>query len=338
MHEVKRSTVYDDVIALLSHESVLNEFPLRIKFSGEIGYDTGGVCRDMISAFWEEAYKKFFDGSCLLTPVLHPHVDMTVLPSVGTVLSHGYLVSGFLPTRVIFPALAYILLGTEVEVPSAILVETLADSLSAFEASVIKNALIKSSGKFSDGALSSLISILSRYGCRKCPATAEELKSQLLCVCRYEFQVKPLAAFNAIRGGVPHCERPFWESHSISDLHTLYLSLCATPQMVLAILDEPEEVNMCQARVFGYLQQYIGNMKKDELRRFLRFTTGSSVLIASRISVTFNNLDGLARRPIAHTCGCVIELPATYTSYLDFEEDFTAILSDNEYAWQMHAI
>ena len=48
-------------------------------------------------------------------PTLHPHVDMSVLPQMGTVLSHGYLVCGFLPTRVVFPALAYILLGTEVE-------------------------------------------------------------------------------------------------------------------------------------------------------------------------------------------------------------------------------
>ena len=72
---------------------------------------------------------------------------MVVIPQVGTVLSHGYLVCGFLPTRVVFPALAYILLGTEVEVPADIHVETLADSLCSTEASVIKNALM-STGTF----------------------------------------------------------------------------------------------------------------------------------------------------------------------------------------------
>ena len=47
----------------------------------------------------------------------------------------------------------------------------------------------------------------------------------------------------------------------------------------IAAIDEPEELNMCQARVLDYLKQFIGNMKTEDLRRFLRFTTGSSVLL-----------------------------------------------------------
>jgi len=42
-------------------------------------------------------------------------------------------------------------------------------------------------------------------------------------------------------------------------------------------------------------------MKNEEVRQFLRFTAGSSVLVVNRISVTFNNLSGLACRPIVHT-------------------------------------
>ena len=165
--KVERSQVYEDIKSLLLNEYILNEFLLQIKFSGEITYDTGGVCRDniMFSAFWDEAYKKVFDDSCLLTSTLPPHVDMSVLPHVGTVLFHGYLVCGFLPTRVVFPALAYILLGTEVEVPADIFVETIADSLCSTEASVIKNALM-STGTICEVLKASLISILSRYGCR----------------------------------------------------------------------------------------------------------------------------------------------------------------------------
>ena len=43
-HEVERSNIYNDV---LSDEKVLEEFPLRIRFGGEIAFDTRGVCRDM---------------------------------------------------------------------------------------------------------------------------------------------------------------------------------------------------------------------------------------------------------------------------------------------------
>ena len=61
-----------------------------------------GVCRDMFSGFWEEAYLKFFDGSSLLTPVLHATIDMTRLQLLGNILSHGFLVCSYLPVRVHF--------------------------------------------------------------------------------------------------------------------------------------------------------------------------------------------------------------------------------------------
>ena len=84
-------------MALFAQDEVLEEYPLRIKFAGEMGYDYGGICRDMFSAYWDEAYQQFFDGSTLLVPALHPSVDMSALPRLGTVLSHGYLLCGFMP-------------------------------------------------------------------------------------------------------------------------------------------------------------------------------------------------------------------------------------------------
>lgn len=296
-HVVERGNIYTNVMELLLNDEVLAEFPLRIKFAGELAFDSGGVCRDMFSTYWEEAYKHFFNGSSLLTPVLHPHVDMSVLPQVGAVLSHRYLACGFLPTRITFPALACILLGPTIEVPSEIQVEAFADSLSSFEASVIKEALDSTNSAYSEEMKTSLISVLSRFGCRVCP-TPQTMESQLTSIAKYEFQVKPMAALCAIQ-----------------ELYSVYLALCATPAKVLAILEEPEQVNLCQLRVMGYLQQFVGNMKNDEVRQFLRFTTGSSVLVVNRISVTFNNLSGLARQPIAHTYGSVFELPSTYVIY-----------------------
>jgi len=78
-------------------------------------------------------------------------------------------------------------------------------------------------------------------------------------------------------------------------------------------------------------------MKNDELRRFIRFTTGSSVIIAEHIKVCFNALSGLARRPIAHNCDCVLELPSTYQSFLEFRLEFSTILADKEFSWDMLA-
>ena len=336
-HTIERRDVFGSVNDLFSKEEVLSEFPLQIKFHGEVGFDSGGVCRDMFSAYWEHAYKQYFDGNSVLIPVLHPEADMQSFPRLGLVLSHGYLVSGFLPTRIAFPAVASILLGPHVEVPDSSLVETFGDSLNPVERSVIKECLSVRSAEFPGNLLSQLIAVLSRFGCRTQPTPAT-LRARLAGIGKYEFQVKPLAAFCSISSGIPSLEKSFWSSFSIEELHKLHVTLDGSAKKVLELLAEPVAANECESRVFGYLQELIGNMKRDEIRRFLRFTTGSSVMIAREISVTFNSLSGFARRPIAHTCACVLELPLTYTTYLDFENEFNAILSDDEYSWEMHAI
>jgi len=321
---------------LFSDEDFLQEYPLHIKLEGEKAIDSGGVSRDMLSAYWQDAYKHFFDGSTLLIPTVHPNTDVSVLPKLGVILSHGYLVCGFMPTRITFPSVACILLDTSITIPTKILVEALAESLSVHEAVTLKQALTMSSTSFSNAEKNTLITIFSRYGCRTCP-TPENIQSLTENMARVEFQIKPMAAYSMIASGIPSDERLFWKSYSLEELYSLYMAINATPDKVLAILEEPFLQNEAQARVFGYLQQFIGNMKSDELRRFLRFTTGSSALMAKQISITFNSTTGAARRPIAHTCGCVLDLPSTFFSYLDFEADFTAILNE-DYSWEMHAI
>ena len=326
-----------DMLNLFSEDKVLEEFPLRIKFKNEPAFDCGGVCRDLFSAFWEDVYVRYFDGSSLLSPMVHANINMESLPKLGKVLSHGFLVCGFLPVRVAFPVLASILMGPTIEIQPKILVQTFAESLCSYEASVVKQALAEGGDAFSDELQANMITILNRYGSRMYPSPAN-LKSQLSNIAKYELQIKPMASICSMNSGIPNSEKPFWDSFSVDQLYSLYLSLNATPAKVLSVIDEPFQENDCQSRVFGYLRQYIGDMKMDEVRRFLRFATGSSVLIAEHITISFNGLNGLARRPIAQTCSCTLELPSTYQSFLEFKQEFTAILADEDYNWDMLAI
>ena len=96
-------------------------------------------------------------------------------------------------------------------------------------------------------------------------------------------------------------------------------------------------MNKAQERVFGFLLTYVGNMSMKTLRLFLRFVTGSSVRIGKRIKIEFNNLSGLARRPSAHTCDCILELPITYPTSVEFANEFDQVLS-SEYAWAMDVV
>ena len=57
---VKRGSVYNDVMEMYRDAKcgILMEFPFRIRYEDEQAVDTGGVCRDMFSGFWEQAYVK----------------------------------------------------------------------------------------------------------------------------------------------------------------------------------------------------------------------------------------------------------------------------------------
>jgi len=99
-------------------------------------------------------------------------------------------------------------------------------------------------------------------------------------------------------------------------------------------LEEPITASVGEQRVFTYLQQFIGHMKIEEVQKFLRFVTGSSVCISQSIKVTFNSLSGLARRPISHTCTSTLELSPSYVSYLDFSTEFSSVLSQEDFCWK----
>ena len=103
------------------------------------------------------------------------------------------------------------------------------------------------------------------------------------------------------------------------------------------MIKEPDFINRAQETVFGYLLSYIGNMKSNEVRHFLRYVTGSSALVVDAINVRYNGLSGFSRRPISHTCTSVLELPTTYATSLELTEEFDAILS-SEMAWILNAL
>jgi hypothetical protein len=94
----------------------------------------------MFSAFYEEAYKKHFEGASLVVPAIHPGMDMRAFSILGTIISHAYLVLGILPIRISFPCLAGMLLN-KYHLPDEMLIRTLRDSISVHDAAVCNQAL-----------------------------------------------------------------------------------------------------------------------------------------------------------------------------------------------------
>ena len=210
---VNRSTLYDDVLMLYSEECIATEYPMHMKFKDEQGVDCGGVSRDMISAFWEEAYRKMFDGSTLLTPTVAPHTDVSaVFPSVGRFLSHGFLCTGFLPTRVAFPALAGMLLGVGVKIETSVLLDSFMDYISEVDRGVLREALTISRAlslaTFPSNLQDNLLTILSEFGCRQIPVPSN-LPEVLVHIAKYTFQSTPMLAIVEINSGIPQVHQQF---------------------------------------------------------------------------------------------------------------------------------
>ena len=335
-HLVRRDNIFSDVLKIYENFSrIANEFPFRVAFDDENALDTGGVTRDMLSGFWISAFDKFFDGAGSLVPAAHPNIDMNMLPVIGTILSHGYIVSGFLPVRMSFPVLAAILLSPTVEIDDSLLCECFIDHLSYYDASILKEAFLEKSS-FSPDLHSRVLALLACFNSRKIASPAN-LKSIVTNIARHEFLIKPLGAIYQIHAGIPVQHRSFWVDMKLKSLQQVYLHATATTSSVLEVIKEPHFMDAAQSMVYGYLQQYIKNLRTKELGYFLRFITGSSALVVDEIKITFNGLSGLSRRPIAHTCSSTLELSTAYETFMDFNKELDNVLS-SEFAWIMDAI
>lgn len=336
-HLISRSNIYDDCIELYTTklQQLLTEYPFRVKFTKEKAIDTGGVARDMFSGFWERAYVRCLDGQSTFIPNVHPHVNLLEYRVLGTIMSHGFMMCGFLPIRVAFPVLAYSLLGCDIHIPDSIIIDSFIDYVSVHESSVIVDAL-KEQTVFSPQLQDALDDILAGMGCREIP-TPSKVQRLVLEVAKHELCVKPLGAMCHLHAGVPAEYLGFLKKFSVEKLFNLFKALCATPDTVMKLLAAPEEMDANQTRVFNYLKTFIGNLAHPDIDNFLRFCTGSSVVIGKQITVSFNSITGLARRPIAHACGCILQLPISYLTYPDFADEFLSILR-SKIAWPMHGL
>ena len=338
-HFINRATVYEDVIHLYRNDEILKECPIYIEFVGEMAVDYGGVQRDMYAAFWQRAYSVLFEGATLLTPMIHPQMDMSLFTTIGRILSHGYLVSGVLPVRIALPTLICMLLGPGSSISDEILLNTFLDFISTFERSTLNSALAYTNDTFPAKLQGDLTTILGVFGCRQLP-TPSNLPDLIKQIAQYQFLIKPAASITMINGGIPSSHKEFWSKKSPKDLCSIYQRLTVSPSKVISLIAVPEICSPQEDRVCQYLRTMVGNMQPEELRLLMRFITGSCVCTASKIDITFNLLVGLARRPIAHTCNCTLEIPTSYINYDDFHSEFYSILTqtDKEFSWRMDTL
>ena len=300
------------------------------------------MARDLFSGFFEAAYSKLFDGPSLLVPNDFPDISASSLATFGSIVSHAYLVAGILPIKISFPCLRGMLLqnSKSMSIPEEVVVKSFVDCLNCYEASVVNRAASVVEGgttsAFPADIQDGLLDIYSRFSIREVPKPGNFL-ILVLNMAKFHFFRKPAAPISDMKSGIPELHLQFWNKVSVSEFYVLYKGLQVSPMKVLALLESVNVTTQAEERVFGYLRQYIGNLKGDDLRNFLRFITGSCVASSKALTVSFNATSGIARRPFGHTCTHTLELSTSYASYLDFSTEFNSVLG-SEFAWRMDCV
>lgn len=318
--QLHRVNLLDEMICQFKDPLILN-YPLKYSLVNESGRDEDGVARDVYTGFWNDFLDRAAEGAELRIPALSPKWQEDEWRAVGRILVKGYMDQGYFPLR-LAPAFTTALLFGEHAVSSNVLFESLRMYLSQSERDLIDLALEEDL----DGeAQDELLDMLDRLGVKIIPKR-ENLKAVLLQVAHKQIIQEPKYALDNMAAVAAECLKTTIKTPE--QLQAMYMEKKPTCRKVLKLL-EAHPASPPEKQAFKFFQQYICVLDETGLRKVLRFITGSDIISVSRIEVLFTNLEGLSRRPVAHTCGAVLELPFTYNSYPELRMEMEMVLSSN---------
>ncbi|KAF1387167.1 hypothetical protein PFLUV_G00102540 [Perca fluviatilis] len=317
-----RVNLVEEMICQFKDELILN-YPLKYSFINEKGTDADGVARDVYAAFWTEFLDCAAEGAEMRVPCLSPKWQEEEWKAVGRILAKGFLDQGYFPLR-LAPAFTTALIFGEHAVSPDLLFESLLLYLSQCERDLIATALQEDID--SDGQ-DELLDLLDRLGVKMVPSR-DKLKAVLLQVAHKQIIQQPKYALDNMSAVAGQLLRT--TITTTAKIQVMYENKKPTCRKVLKMI-EASPVTPAEKQAFRFLQQYIRQLDEPGLKRMLRFVTGSDIICVTQIEVIFTALEGLARRPVAHTCGSVLELPCTYNSYPELRVEMDNVLTSNYY-------
>ncbi|KAI9546034.1 hypothetical protein NQZ68_031324 [Dissostichus eleginoides] len=169
-----------------------------------------------------------------------------------------------------------------------------------------------------------LLDLFSRMGSH-CLPSKDKIRAAIVVMAHKALLQEPKFIIDCFHSSIHNAVPRLLTKESIMEL---YENKRPTNRKVAQMIKPSNEsLNPQEQAALTYLLRYVRSLDQRKLEIFLRFCTGSSVLCKDSIEVTFNRLCGLSRRPVAHTCGAVLELPCTYSSYPDFRAELDSVLS-----------
>lgn len=124
--------------------------------------------------------------------------------------------------------------------------------------------------------------------------------------------------------------QPLTKKINIDKLKSLYDYAVPNTKRVLDLLKFSEPQTPGQAKTISLAKTFIRELDNEMIKVFLRYCTGSDLITEqikeTKITVDFVHMKETIRRPIARTCGCILELSDNFKSVSEFRAEFSNIL------------
>ena len=325
---VHRSLICSDMIEHFKDTRVMNSSLLFTIINERGDKEDGvgvGVEREVYSLFWKQFANSMTIGERERVPFIRHDHFIKEWEAVGRILVKGYQSVLYFPLFLSKAFICYCLFDTEV--PESILMESFMKYLSPVEEDLVKEYLQKDCLPDDNDEL---LEFLERFNCRSA-VTSENLRKLLIEIANQELIQKPHVMISTWQPSVQELKQ-YPQFQSTSGIQDLYDTLKPTTKKVLEMLGAHPNTE-AERDAFKFLQRYIRGLDNTKLIQFLRFTTASDILMTSKLEVAFTKLEGVGCRPIAHTCGPVLELPSTYANFVELREQFNNILDKD--TWEM---
>lgn len=314
-----------DMVEMFKDESIMGSSIQIVMVNAfekeEAGVDNRGIFRDALSAFWSAFYDSCTIGEQERVPVVRHDFQVAEWKAIARILVKGYKEVKFFPIK-LNRVFMFAVLFNESQLNDELLIESFLSYISKDERDLI-NVVLKID-ELSEEQQEEWIDFLDRFGCRRIPkddervtvilelAHKEMIQVAKYIICSWKEPCKELVSCAGFTSGL--------------ELMEFYSNKKPTVKKVLGLIEAAPSTNP-ERDVLSYLKRYVRGLDDGKLVKFLRFCTGATMICVNRIEVTFTNLDGIARRPVAHTCGAVLELPTTYQSFPQFREELNNIFT-----------
>lgn len=249
-----------------------------------------GLLRDIFFLFWKETYDSLFVGENQRVPFIKHDYQRGEWIAVGRILVKGYFICQYLPILLPQTFLACLFWG-ESAIISAMLTESFRNYISVDEKCLIDKRIAGDMKWDDQDEMSQLLEVLSNYDCR-IMVNSDNVIQVIEEIAHKELLQKPQHIADCWKDIVSTLLPSFPDISALSNRNELLIP--STSKILSCLEANPESDG--ERDSLKFLKRYIKGLDTlQKLSKFVRFISGSELMLFDTIQVHFINLSGLGR-------------------------------------------